>query len=353
MGPIRLVASLAGLALGLLPAACGEPGIRSPDAAASPTRTLAWPRPPAEARVRFVRNVATPADWGLSRGAFQGLFDKLTGQKPFRFVRPTGVAQRGRTLYVADAGAQVLVVLDATQSKETVVARVGVEALVSPVAVALGPGDTVLLADSALGKVFVLDANGALLRTIGGEARLGRPAGLAYDRAADRLYVSDASAHRIVAYAGDGRFLGAFGRNGAAPGEFNYPTHLALAKDGRLLVTDTLNFRVQVLDREGQPLLRFGRVGDGSGDFASPKGVAIDSAGDFYVVDALFDAVQVFGADGSLLIGFGERGPRDGQLSLPNGLFIGPDDAIYVADSYNRRIAVFQRVRTSAEGASR
>jgi DNA-binding beta-propeller fold protein YncE len=353
MGCARLIALLAALAFAQVPSGCGHPGIQAPDAAAAPARPLAWPRPPAEARVRFVRNVTTPADWGLARSAFQGFVDKVTGQKPFRFVRPTGVAQRGRTLYVADAGAQALVVLDATQSKEIVVTRVGREALASPVAVALGPGDTVLLADSALGKVFVLDAHGALLRTIGGEARLGRPAGVAYDSAADQLYVSDSSAHRIVVYAGDGRFLGAFGRNGAAPGELNYPTHLALAKDGRLIVTDTLNFRVQVLDREGRPLLRFGRVGDGSGDFASPKGVATDSAGDFYVVDALFDAVQVFGADGALMLGFGERGTRDGQFSLPTGLFIGTDDAIYVADSYNQRIAVFQRVRTSAEGASR
>jgi len=312
-------------------------------------QTLAWPRPPAQARVRFVRNVATPADWGLSRGAMQGFLDKFTGEKPFNFVRPTSVAQRGATLYVADPGAQALVILDTTQPREIVVTRVGNEALASPVAVALGPDGGVILADSALGKVFLLDAKGALRRTIGGEGRLGRPAGLAYDAAAQRLYVADSAAHRIVVYSPDGRFISSFGRNGAAPGEFNFPTHLALARDGALIVDDTLNFRVQVLDREGSALRHFGHVGDSSGEFASPKGVATDSEGRIYVVDALFDAVQIFTAEGALLLGFSERGTKAGQLWLPNGIFIAPDDRIYVADAYNRRIAIFEPVEGAAE----
>ena len=339
---------LAGAAIALLLALpwCASDA-RAAETQAPDARPLVWPRPPAEPRVRFARNVSTPADWGLSGGSFQKFLEKVTGQKPFRFVRPTGVAQRAHTLYVADPGAQALVILDASQAKEIVVTRAGAEALASPVSVALGPDDTILLADSALGKVFVLDARGVLLRTIGGEGRLGRPAGIAYDRNADRLYVSDSAAHRIVVYAKDGRFLGTFGHNGAAPGEFNYPTHLALTRAGLLVVTDTLNFRVQVLDREGRPLLRFGRVGDGSGDFAAPKGIATDSTGNFYVVDALFDSVQMFAPDGALLLAFGGRGTRDGQLWLPNGMFVGTNDTIYVADAYNQRIAIYERLRGS------
>ena len=324
--------------------------ILAADGVASSTR-LVWPRPPAEPRVRFAQNITVPADWGLAAGPFQRFMDKVTGQKPFRFVRPTGVAARAHTLYVADPGAQALVILDSSRSRENVITRVGNDNLASPITVALGPDETLFLADSGLGKVFVLDAHGALLRTIGGEGRLGRPAGLAYDRNADRLYVSDSAAHRIVVYTKDGRFIGTFGHNGAGPGEFNFPTHLALTRDGLLVVTDTLNFRVQVVDREGRPLLRFGRVGDGSGDFAAPKGVATDSTGNFYVVDALFDAVQMFAPDGALLLAFGERGTREGQFWLPNGLFVSAEDRIYVADAYNQRIVVFDRLRGSAEGS--
>src|SRR5512140_3509075 len=133
MSPVRFAGLAANLAMALVLAGCAQPAVQPRDGVA--VQRLVWPRPPAQPRVRFVHNVATPADWGVSRGAMQGFFDKLTGQKPFHFVRPTGVAQRGRTLYVADPGAKALIVLDTSQSKETVVSRVGDDVLASPVAV--------------------------------------------------------------------------------------------------------------------------------------------------------------------------------------------------------------------------
>ena len=324
-------------------AACGQAPVTPREAPPAP-ESLVWPKPPAPARIRFVKSVETPADWGLSGGAFQRFMDKVTGQTPFRFVRPTSVAARGTALYVADPGAQALVILDPAEGHERKITRVGQDNLVSPVAVALGPPNKLFLVDSALRKIFVIDGKGELLSTIGGEGRLARPAGVAYDAATDRLYVSDAAAHRIFVFAADGRLIESFGSNGSGPGEFNFPTHLALTRNGDLIVTDTLNYRVQILRRDGEPLASFGHVGDGSGNFASPKGVGADSDGNVYVVDALFDAVQIFGPDGTLLLGFGERGTRAGRFWLPNGLFIDAKDTIYVADSYNQRISVFERV---------
>ena len=349
-GPIQRLPScglLLAVAFVLMMTACGDAPVRS-GAAAAPRQVVVWPKPPAEARIRFVRNIATPADWGLDRGPMQRLMDKFTGDVPFRFVRPTGVVVRAGKLYVADPGAQALIIFDPGKAREVKIERLGSQALASPVAVALGPNGTIFLADSALHQVFVLDGEGRLLRTIAGEGRVSRPAGLAYDAAADRLYVADSAAHRIVVFSGDGRMLQSFGSNGSAPGEFNFPTHLAVTHDGNLIVTDSLNFRVQVLTSDGQPVRRFGRAGDGSGDFASPKGVAADNSGNVYVVDALFDAVQVFGPDGALLLGFGERGTQPGRLWLPNGLFMDDKDMLYVADSYNQRIAQFQRLDGSA-----
>jgi DNA-binding beta-propeller fold protein YncE len=329
------------MAVALL-AACGQAPVTPREAPPIP-ESLVWPKPPAPARIRFVKSVETPADWGVSGGAFQRFMDKVTGQTPFRFIRPTGVAARGTALYVADAGAQALVILDPAEGQERRINRIGKDNLVSPVAVALGPPGKLFLVDSALRKIFVIDAQGQLLWTIGGEGRLARPAGVAYDAASDRLYVSDVAAHRVFVFSADGRLLESFGSNGAGPGEFNFPTHLALTRNGNLIVTDALNYRVQILRRNGDPLAAFGHVGDGSGNFASPKGVGTDSDGNIYVVDALFDAVQVFAPDGTLLLGFGERGTRPGRFWLPNGMFIDTKDAIYVADSYNQRISVFER----------
>jgi DNA-binding beta-propeller fold protein YncE len=331
------------LILALWLAGC-EATMRRPADAGAAADALLWPRPPSQARIRFVKQVAKPADWGLARSGFQGFMDRVTGQRPFRFVRPTSAVERDGVLFVADPGAQALVILDPGRERELVVARAGPEALASPIALAVGPGATVFVADSALKKVFAFDQQGTLRATIGGDGRLGRPAGLAYDARSDRLYISDSQAHRIVVFTGDGRFVASFGANGDAPGAFNFPTHIAVKRTGELLVTDTLNFRVQVLGPDGAPRARFGRAGDGSGDFASPKGIGADTQGNIYVVDALFDAVQVFAPDGALLMAFGERGTRDGAFWLPNGLFVSADDTIYVADAYNQRISIFRRV---------
>jgi DNA-binding beta-propeller fold protein YncE len=300
-----------------------------------------WPRPPQAARIRYLRSVAAPDDWGIAQSFFGRLADAFTGQSPLHFVRPTGVVERGGILYVADPGARSLFIFDAGQSRARQVSRVGDQALVSPVALALGPQGSVFLVDSGRKKVYALDREGALLRVVAEEG-LERPSAVAYDAASDRLYVADSHAHRISVYASDGRLFRTFGGNGNGNGEFNAPTHLALMRDHSLLVTDALNFRIQAFDDAGRFLWTLGKVGDGSGDFAAPKGVAADSAGQVYVVDALFDAIQIFRSRGELLLGFGERGMRAGQFWLPGGLFMSAQDVLYVADAYNQRIQLFQ-----------
>lgn len=302
-----------------------------------------WPRPPAPARIRFLKSVSGPADWGVAQGFLGRVLDKLTGNRDLHLVRPTGVAEREGVLYVADPGAQALFLFDARQNQAQQVTRVGNEVLASPVALALGPADTLFLVDSLLKKVYALDGQGRLRHVVAHDG-LQRPAALAYDPVAERLYVADSNAHQVLVYALDGRLLRTIGRNGRGDGEFNSPTHLALTGDGTLLVTDALNFRIQAFNRESRFLWKIGKVGDGAGDFAAPKGIAADSAGHVLVVDALFDAVQIFREDGTLLMGFGEHGVRAGQFWLPGGAFVDPQDRVYVADSYNQRIQVFQRV---------
>lgn len=305
--------------------------------------SLVWPKPPAAPRIRYLRSIVGAEDWGITKSFMGRFMDVLTGQRDSHFVRPTGVVERGGVLFVADPGAQALFIFDAGQRRVLKVDRVGKEMLVSPVAVALGPADTVFLVDSWLKKIFAIDRNGKLQRVVVRQG-LMRPAAVAYDAARERLYVADSMAHQILVYAPDGSPLKTFGANGRQDGQFNSPTHLALAGDGRLLVTDALNFRIQIFDPAGNFQQKMGRPGDGAGDFAAPKGLAVDRLGQIYVVDALFNAVQIFDRNGALLLGFGEFGTRAGQFSIPGGLFIDPLDTLYVADAYNQRIQVFQHL---------
>jgi len=317
---------------------CGGRTPVEPPAPAS--RPIVWPDPPAEPRIRYVQSLSGPQDAGIAKSFFGRLAEALFGRTGEYFIRPTGVAERDGVLYVADPGSQAIWIFDRPDQRFIKVERIGKTPLVSPVAVAVGPDGGVFVADSALGKVFLLDRKGSLLRTAA-EDGLERPAGLAYDSATGRLYIADSLAQQIAVYDAAGARILAWGKRGSGQGDFNHPTHLFLGRSGTLLVTDALNFRVQAFNRDGQFLWQVGRQGDGSGDFAGPKGVAEDSRGHVYVVDALFDAVQIFERDGTFLLGFGERGVRPGHFWLPGGIFITGTDRIYVADSYNQRVQVF------------
>jgi len=298
------------------------------------------------ARAYSVHPVDGASGWGLARNWWGRLADSVTGRHEAQFVRPTGVAERDGVLYVADPGAQSLVVFDVSRHKELRITRVGDRSLVSPVAVAFGPQGTVFLADSFLRQVLQLDRDGNLLRVIA-HGDLQRPSSVAFDETRHRLYVGDSKAHVIHVFDDEGHKVASIGGLGAGPGQFNSPTHLALAPDGSLVVTDALNFRVQVFGVDGDYLYQLGRIGDGAGSFAAPKGVAVDREGHVYVADAMFDAIQVFDAQGRLLLGFGAQGKEAGQFWLPNGLYVDASDQLFVADAYNRRVQVFQILASS------
>jgi len=306
-----------------------------------PSLSLVWPQPPARARIRFVEAVARPRDLGIRPSVWGRMLQAVRGTDEVWFVRPGGVAARGETIYVADPGAQALWILDREAGRFQRIHAAGEQALVSPVAVAVGPDDRVYVADSYLAKVFVYNGRGELQGAIG-EQTLQRPAGLAYDAAAEHLYVADSGAHRVWIFNSDGTPAGVIGEHGDEHRQFNFPTHLALDRQGMLHVTNAMGFQIQRFTSDGRLLNAFGRHGDGSGDFSAPKGVGIDSEGHVYVVDALFDTVQIFNPDGQFLLDFGERGVDLGEFWLPGGLYIDERDRIYVADAYNQRIQIFE-----------
>ena len=304
---------------------------------------LVWPKPPATERVRYLRSVHGPDDWGISHSWLRRLADALSGNGKDVFMRPSAVVERSGVLTVADPGAQAVWILDQPNDSYQRVSQVGPLTLVSPVALAQGPGESVFVADTVLNQVFQLDRTGKLLRTISSQG-LERPAALAWDDTAHRLFVLDSKKHRVTVFDGNGALLRHLGGSGGDNAQFNHPTHMALdagTKAGNLLITDAMNFRIQSLSPEGKFLWQFGKNGNGTGDLASPKGVASDSAGHVYVVDALFDAVQIFDRQGQLLLAFGEHGTARGQFTLPRGIFIASDDKVYVADAYNQRVQVF------------
>ncbi len=303
-----------------------------------PETTLSWPSGQEAERIKYLYSFSGPKDLGIRPSAFRRLMDTIAGTKDTSMIRPYAVAVHQQKILLGDPGMHAVHLLNRTNNSYLFISSVEDDPLSSPVGVALSE-DNIFVADSALSKVFILDAEGGLLTSI---SSLQRPTGLAFDTKTGRLYVADTLSHRIVVFNAEGRQLFEFGQRGIGDGEFNFPSHIFLS-DGRLLVNDNMNFRIQAFDVEGQFLSSFGTHGDGSGAFSQPKGVAADSHGNIYVAGATIDRVQVFSPQGVFLLAFGNKGGGPGEFLMPAGITIF-DDRIYVADSYNRRIQVFQYV---------
>ena len=304
---------------------------------------LRWPPPPDTPRIAYVGQLVSSRDLKPAKSGGESLAELLFGKKPEKgMISPLAVCTDGADrVFIADAGAQVVVVFDLGTRKFREWKPPKDRAQLSrPVGLALDPSGNLLVADSVGGALFLFGPSGEFLGTFG-DNTLDRPVGVAVDPDG-RIFVADAGAHQVVVLAPDGEEITRIGRRGTGQGEFNFPTYVALDREGRLYVSDSLNFRVQVFDADFQPERIIGSKGDLPGYFSQPKGIAVDPEGHIYVIDAQFEAVQIFDEMGRLLMAFGQEGDAPGEFWLPGGMFIDPKGWIWIADSYNRRVQVFE-----------
>jgi DNA-binding beta-propeller fold protein YncE len=216
--------------------------------------------------------------------------------------------------------------------------------LSSLVGICFGPNSSILFTDSKAQKVFRILPEKKKLDVLNDTLSLEQPTGIAYSSVNKEIWVVESKAHRISILNENGGLIKRIGHRGNAEGEFNYPTHIWIDKNGYIYINDALNFRIQVLNPDGKVISVFGQAGDASGYLARPKGIAADSFGNIYIVDALFHVVQVFDIKGNFLYTFGSQGHGNGEFWMPSGIFIDSLDNIYVADTYNSRIQLFKLI---------
>lgn len=205
--------------------------------------------------------------------------------------------------------------------------------------------------------------------------------GVFFDEKKKRLYVTDSTNNRILAFDADfgyiieftgggalssptslvkdskGRFLVAeptkghvllidMAKKSMDPIDFSsvpkanpiYPGNMAIDSADRLHIVDKANQRILVFDSklqfERQILVRADR---GLSD------VKVDSSGHIYALSTADGSVCVFDRKGKLVRKFGKRGTAKGQFRFPVSLAIDRKGLIYVLDQHMNKVLVFNK----------
>ena len=340
---------LPALAAALVAAGCASAPPR-------PSDEFVWPLPPDPPRVKYVRTIRTASDLGGSW--WSRLRRSVVGSdRDLSVFNPTAVALSPdeKLLYVACTSTGRVLEMDLVRGAIRLAASVEGRRPKVPLGLATDAQGNLYVADSGDHVVWVYAPGGSFLREVG-RAKLSRPVALAIDRKRQLLYVAEGGrtnddSHLIEVFSLDGRHLRTIGKRGAAAGEFNFPTYLAVSRDGTLFVADTLNFRIQLFDPEGTLVGVFGSQSTQVGGFNKSKGLAFDAAGNLHVADAANSSVQMFNAKQQLLMAYGGFGGRDELMQTPNGIAIDSKNNIYIADLVLDRVNQYVLVDTSnAEG---
>jgi DNA-binding beta-propeller fold protein YncE len=308
--------------------------------------TLVWPPPPDKGRIRYLMEFRGRED--VEPPKKENWFIRLLlgprEKKGPNFWKPHDIStdEEGR-IYVTDTGYGRIFVFDFKNKKFSVIGEKGPFSLKKPIGISVS-GNYIYVADAQLDRIVVYDKNGNFVMALGKPGELINPSGLEIDAKRKRIYVVDTKAHCVKIFDMDkNEKIAEWGKRGTNPGEFNFPTHIAVGEDGKVFVSDTGNFRYQVFSPDGKFLYAKGGPGDIFGKFARPKGIDVDWKGRVYVIDSMFCNYQIFDEKGQLLTFVGDCGGGPGRSMVPAGIHIDRKTRkIYVADQGNASVDVYE-----------
>ena len=220
------------------------------------------------------------------------------------------------------------------------------------------------------------------LTSITGNSEIGRfglLGGLFFDENKKRLYFTDTTSGRILAFDADFKYISEFtgggaltsptsivkdsrgkffvaepakgdilaidiGQKSVKPIDFSaaaganpvYPGNMAVDSKDQLYVVDKANQRILLFDSS----LKFEReilVKESRG----LKDVKVDEMGRIYTLSAIDGSICVYNSQGNLLLRFGSRGADKGEFDFPTSLAIDQKGLIYVADQHKNQVLVF------------
>ncbi len=320
---------------------------------------IVWPNPPAITRVKYLDLFSGEKREVEKAAKKTGWMDRLSGvatgetsqNKPkFQLLSPYGLAVDSKgLLYVADHKVGAIFIFN-TETKEVELIKHGVAARFGLITgLAMDDSDRLFVSDSETRHVLVFNPQHKTEASI--SEGMSSPAGIAIDSENRFLYVCDTDLDQVLVYDADPpykllRSIGTAGKKHTLtmPGDFAYPTNVAVDAEGNVFVSDTFNDRVEIFDADGNFIRTFGKPGDGPGYFARPKGIAVDVDGHVWVADSVTDRVQVFTQEGQLLLWMGGHGLLPGQFTAINGLTMDKKNRLFTSEQYISRVQMFRYI---------
>lgn len=120
-------------------------------------------------------------------------------------------------------------------------------------------GNELWIADYA-GKTIKRLRDGKLETVVDGSGRFRGTFKFAADLQTGKIFVTDASNHKVHTFAADGRYLDSFGFEGKFPGALMFPNTVVFDAKGRLLIVNTNAQRLDIFERDGEYIEPFARV---------------------------------------------------------------------------------------------
>jgi sugar lactone lactonase YvrE len=193
-----------------------------------------------------------------------------------------------------------------------------------------------LCSGSKLDPIHKLDPSGKVVKSFGA-GLVNWPHGLFVDWDGN-LWITDGKGadgkgHTVIKFSRDGKVLMTLGKPGVAgdgPDTFNSPSDVLVAANGTIFVADghgdKTNARIVKLASDGKFIKAWGKQGAGPGEFDVPHGLAMDSLGRLFVADRSNNRIQIFDQEGKFLADWR-------QFGRPSGIYIDKNDILYAADS--------------------
>lgn len=290
-------------------------------------------------------------DMGNEPGQFQRQRDLAVASDGTIYVADT---ENHRIQHLAEDGTVLHVWGGFGANTETETAAVG--RFNEPWGIAVGPDDTIYVADTWNHRIQQFTPEGEFITTWGyGISQNDDPYGFYGPRdvavnANGEVFVTDTGNKRIVIFDGNGQFISQFGEAGFGPGQFDEPVGIAIDSEGKVYVADTWNQRIQVfiLGQDGSysPLTNWDVVAWYGQTLDNKPYIDVDDSGNLYAADPEGYRILNFTTDGEFQFFWGDYSIGPDGFGLAGSVAVDPEGNIWVSDTGNNRLMHFTRDNT-------